>query len=78
MRGLLTRRTFVAGTAAAILARPRTGFAQASDLPRTITLHVGFPAGGPADIIARLVAERLGAAPALRSRARNPVAIAWA
>lgn len=61
MRDLLTRRMFVAGTTAAIVARPRAGFAQAPDLPRTITLHVGFPAGGPADIIARLVAERLGA-----------------
>lgn len=61
MHGQLTRRTFVTATAAAILAPPRAAFAQASPLPRTITLHVGFPAGGPADIIARLVAERLGA-----------------
>lgn len=61
MRGRLTRRTFVAGSAAAILSGLRTGYAQAAPLPRTITLHVGFPAGGPADLIARLVAERLGA-----------------
>ena len=61
MHGEFTRRALVTGTAAAILVRPRAGLAQASPLPRTITLHVGFPAGGPADIIARLVAERLGA-----------------
>ncbi len=35
-------------------------FAQSVELPATITLHVGFPAGGPADTTARLIGERLG------------------
>jgi len=61
MRRRLTRRAFVAGSAAITLFGPRMGFAQSRPLPRTITLHVGFPAGGPADTIARLVAEQLGA-----------------
>ena len=61
MRGRLTRRAFVVGTASATLAVTRAAFAQPHPLPRTITLYVGFPAGGPADTIARLVAEQLGA-----------------
>lgn len=55
----LTRRQLVLQAAAA-LATPALVHAQTSAWPRTITLHVGFPAGGPADIIARLVAEQLG------------------
>jgi tripartite-type tricarboxylate transporter receptor subunit TctC len=35
--------------------------AQGVPLPRSITLSVGFPAGGPADLLARLVAEPLRA-----------------
>jgi tripartite-type tricarboxylate transporter receptor subunit TctC len=37
-------------------------FAQGVELPKTITLHVGFPAGGPADTAARLIGERLAEA----------------
>lgn len=37
-------------------------FAQSVELPKTITLHVGFPAGGPADTAARLIGERLAEA----------------
>lgn len=57
----LTRRQLVLQAAAAV-AMPALVRAQGSSWPRTITLHVGFPAGGPADILARLVAEQLGKA----------------
>jgi tripartite-type tricarboxylate transporter receptor subunit TctC len=33
---------------------------QGVELPKTVTLQVGFPAGGPADTAARLIGERLG------------------
>ncbi|MCK1517088.1 tripartite tricarboxylate transporter substrate binding protein [Bradyrhizobium sp. 190] len=54
----LSRRTFLAGSAAALLlASAARG--QGPSLPKTITIHVGFPAGGPADTTARLIAEKL-------------------
>ena len=54
----LSRRTFLAGSAAALLpAAAARG--QGPSLPKTITIHVGFPAGGPADTTARLIAEKL-------------------
>ena len=36
--------------------------AQAQDYPnRTITVIVPFPAGGPSDVVARIVTEQMGA-----------------
>jgi tripartite-type tricarboxylate transporter receptor subunit TctC len=56
----LLRRSFLelAGAAAVTLARP--GFATAQSYPaRPVRLVVGFPAGGPNDILARLVGQWL-------------------
>lgn len=55
----LNRRAFVAGSAALLLARP--AFAQAFP-ERTVTLVVPAPAGGTADITARMLQEPLGKA----------------
>ncbi len=54
----LSRRTFLAGSAAALLP-VAAARGQGPSLPKTITIHVGFPAGGPADTTARLIAEKL-------------------
>jgi tripartite-type tricarboxylate transporter receptor subunit TctC len=54
----LSRRTFLAGSAAALLP-VSVACGQGPSLPKTITIHVGFPAGGPADTTARLIAEKL-------------------
>src|SRR5258705_6300915 len=54
----LSRRTFLAGSAAALLP-VSAARGQGPSLPKTITIHVGFPAGGPADTTARLIAEKL-------------------
>jgi tripartite-type tricarboxylate transporter receptor subunit TctC len=54
----LSRRTFLMGSATALLP-VATAYGQGSSLPRTINIHVGFPAGGPADTTARLIAEKL-------------------
>ena len=59
----ITRRTFAAGLAAAG-GWPVAGSAQAQqDYPAGLTIKfiVGFPAGGAQDIVARIVADRLGA-----------------
>ena len=59
---LLSRRTFVhlGATAAALPAMPR--FARAQTFPtHPITMVVPFPAGGPADLIARILADRMRA-----------------
>ena len=45
--------------AVAILALA-AGKAAGQSLPGTVTIHVGFPAGGPADAIARIAADELG------------------
>src|SRR5215472_3074886 len=56
----LTRRAVVGGLAAGLAAhRARAE----GDWPtRTITIIHGFPAGGPSDVIARLLADGLGRA----------------
>jgi tripartite-type tricarboxylate transporter receptor subunit TctC len=52
----MLRRTFIATTAALLLASP----AMAQDYPdKPITLVVGFAAGGPTDVIARIVSEHM-------------------
>jgi len=52
----LTRRAVVAGLAGVAV----TGADAASDWPsRTITIIHGFPAGGPSDLVARMLAEGL-------------------
>ena len=38
---------------------PGGATAQVAELPKTVTVHVGFAPGGPADVIARIVAEKL-------------------
>ncbi|MCL4762707.1 MAG: tripartite tricarboxylate transporter substrate binding protein [Burkholderiales bacterium] len=60
-----SRRRFVrlAGAAALAAAAASAAWAQAPAWPdRPIKLLVGFPAGGASDLMARLVAERLGSA----------------
>ena len=51
----MKRRKVLAGVSAVYLALPRRAGAQS----RTITLFVGFAPGGPADTLARVVAEQL-------------------
>ena len=53
----MKRRKVLAGVSAAVLALPRGTGAQS----RAITLFVGFAPGGPADTLARIVAEPLAA-----------------
>ena len=56
----LTRRTVLGGLAAGLVARRARA---EGDWPtRTITVIHGFPAGGPSDVIARLLADGLGRA----------------
>ena len=66
-RTITPRRLAVGALAAAALAvalpAARPALAQSGSWPdRPIRLMVGFPAGGASDLMARLVAERLGAA----------------
>ena len=56
MTNKLTRRAALGGIAALPATR---AFAQAPWPARTITIIVGFPAGGPSDLIARTLAEGL-------------------
>lgn len=57
-----SRRTFLAATCCALALGPAT-VARAQDYPsKTVHLIVGFAAGGPTDILARLLAERLSQA----------------
>ena len=51
-------KTLLATCAASALQPLSQAFAQS---PKTITLNVGFPAGGPPDVVARTLAERLQA-----------------
>ncbi|MEW6449240.1 MAG: tripartite tricarboxylate transporter substrate binding protein [Pseudomonadota bacterium] len=54
---MLTRRTLVASLAGLTLARP----ASAQTFPtRTLTIVVPYPAGGPVDVVARLIAPVTG------------------
>jgi len=54
----VSRRSFCFGMVSAGLCASSSQ-AQGVALPRSITLSVGFPAGGPADLLARLIAEPL-------------------
>ncbi len=57
-RHAMNRRAILAGAALAALARP--ALAQTGDFPsRPVRLVVAFPAGGPTDVIARVVAEKM-------------------
>ena len=56
----LTRRALVGGLAGvAGLGKVPTAHAQADWPSRTITIFHGFPAGGPSDVVARLIADGL-------------------
>src|SRR3954447_16336012 len=66
----LTRRALLCGTAAT----PFVARAQASDFPdRPLRFVVGFPPGGPNDLLTRLIApgigERLGRSVVVENRA---------
>jgi len=53
------KRTFVAAALAGLLAL--TGFARADDYPtRTLTMVVPFAAGGPTDVLGRIMAKGIG------------------
>src|ERR1044072_247150 len=57
----LSRRATLAGIAALPLAAGTTARAQAVDFPdRPLRLVVGFPPGGPNDLLARIVAPGIG------------------
>ena len=58
MYSKFSRRAFIAGSAAATLL-PASGLRAAGWPERTITLVHGFGVGGNADVISRIVAERL-------------------
>jgi tripartite-type tricarboxylate transporter receptor subunit TctC len=58
----LTRRAVVGGLAAGIAGRAGRARAEGDWPTRTITIIHGFPAGGPSDVIARLLADGLGRA----------------
>ncbi|WP_375459061.1 Bug family tripartite tricarboxylate transporter substrate binding protein [uncultured Enterovirga sp.] len=66
-----TRRGLLAGATAAGLAIPSVARAQAWPEGRTITLLVPFPAGGGTDVVARVIADRLGAATKARFVVEN-------
>lgn len=59
----VTRRTALQCLAAASLALPATLKAQGSGLSRTVRIIVPYPAGGPVDALARIIAQEI--APAL-------------
>src|ERR1700749_4698035 len=75
----LTRR----GLFGAVAAAPFTGRAEAQDFPdKPLRLVVGFPPGGPNDLLTRLIApgigERLGRSVVVENRAGANGEIAWA
>jgi tripartite-type tricarboxylate transporter receptor subunit TctC len=55
-----SRRALFAAALAATLASPTGAFAQAAFPTKPVKIIVGFPAGGPLDAHARLLADRLG------------------
>ena len=59
MKSTFTRRVFIALAGLAALSAP--AFAQGSYPDRPITLVVGWPAGGSADALARMVAQEMAA-----------------
>lgn len=60
MTTTLTRRLALATLAAAALSGAGGAFAQASWPAKPITMIVPFPPGGPTDLVARVLAQRLG------------------
>jgi tripartite-type tricarboxylate transporter receptor subunit TctC len=56
---MLTRRTLLASLAFAAVSAPIAGASAEVYPSRSITMVVPFPAGGPTDTIARIVAERM-------------------
>ena len=57
----LTRRTLLCGTFAAPFIAPLAGRAQSTDFPdKPLRFVVGFPPGGPNDLLTRLIAPGIG------------------
>ena len=72
-----TRRNFMAGltVAGTALALPRSAGAQAAWSPtKPIRLVVAYPAGGPTDVIARVVAQEIRGRSARTSSSRMSAA----
>jgi tripartite-type tricarboxylate transporter receptor subunit TctC len=56
---MITRRRLIAASSAGVAAALLPGFARAQIVDKQVRIVVGFPAGGPTDAVARILADRL-------------------